>query len=145
MFKKYYYQFALTYPQEIINKNSNISNFTFNNSFCKQIDGSTIGGSLSVKLSDIYGKIEIDVVCPLKPLFYSRYVDDIYNRHRKDEYDQVFSALNNCHDNIKFTIELTRSKLLYTQLIKGKYITKIHRKYSKTPIQWSSKISINTG
>ena len=47
---------------------------------------------------DIYGKIEIDVVCPLKPLFYSRYVDDIYNRHRKDEYDQVFSALNNYHD-----------------------------------------------
>ena len=104
-----------------------------------------MGGSLSVKLSDIYGKMEIDVVCPLKPLFYSRYVDDIYNRHRKDEYDQVFSALNNYHDNIKLTIQLTPSKLLYTQLIKGKYITKIHRKYSKTPIHWSSKISVNIG
>ena len=35
-------------------------------------------------------KMEIDVVRPLKPLFYSRYVDDIYNRCRKDKFDEVF-------------------------------------------------------
>ena len=27
-------------------------------------------------------KMEIENVCPLKPLFYSRYVDDIYNRSK---------------------------------------------------------------
>ena len=87
-------------------------------------------------------KMEIDVVCPLKPLFYSRYVGDIYNRHRKDEFDEVFHALNNYHENIKLTIEISPSKFLDTQLIniEGKYITKVHRKESKISIHWSSKI-----
>ena len=57
---------------------------------------------LSVTLSDIcIIKMEIEIVCSLKPLFYSRYVDDIYNRHKKDEIDKVFHALNNYHENIK--------------------------------------------
>ena len=29
----------------------------------------------------------MEVVHPLKPLFCSRYMDDIYNRHNKDEFD----------------------------------------------------------
>ena len=88
-------------------------------------------------------KIEIEVVRPLKPLFYSRYVDDIYNRRKKDEFDQVFHALNNYYENIKLTIEINPSKFLDTQLIniEGKYIiTKVYRKESKIPIHWSSKI-----
>ena len=92
--------------------------FTFNNKFCKQIDGYTMGAPLSVTLGDIYMvKIEIDVAHPLKPMFYSRYVDDIYNRHRKDEFDGVFHALNNYHENIKLTTEIRPSKFLDTQLI----------------------------
>ena len=31
-------------------------------------------------------KMEIEVVRPLKPLFYSRYVDDIYSRRKKNEF-----------------------------------------------------------
>ena len=92
--------------------------FPFNNKFCKQINGCTMGGPLSVTLSDIYFlKMEIDVVRPLKPLFYSRYVDDIYNRRRKDEFDDVFNALNNYHENIKLTIKISPSRFLDTQLI----------------------------
>ena len=88
-------------------------------------------------------KMEIEIVRPLKPLFYSRYVDDIYNRRKKDEFDQVFHALNNYYENIKLTIEINPSKFLDTQLIniEGKYIiTKVYRKESKIPIHWSSKI-----
>ena len=117
--------------------------FTFNNKFCKQIDGCTVGESLSVTLIDIYTvKMETEVVRPLKPLFYSRYVDDIYNRRRKDEFDKIFHALNNYHENVKLTIEISPSKFLDTQLIniEGKYIIKVHRKESKIPIHWSSKI-----
>ena len=40
-------------------------------------------------------KMEVDVVRPLKPLFHGRYLDDIYNRRRKDEFDKVFHAFNN--------------------------------------------------
>ena len=88
-------------------------------------------------------KMEIETVRPLKPLFYSRYVEDIYNRRKKDEFDKVFHALNNYHENVKLTIEINPSKFLDTQLIniEGKYIiTKVYRKESKIPIHWSSKI-----
>ena len=53
-----------------------------------------------------------------------------------------FHALNNYHENIKLTIEISPSKFLETQIIyvEGKYITKFHRKESKIPIHWSSKI-----
>ena len=85
-------------------------------------------------------KMEIDVVRPLKPLLYSRYVDDIYNRCKKDEFDEVFHALNNYHENIKLTTELSPSKFLNTQItnMEGKYITKVHRKETKKLIHWSS-------
>ena len=44
-------------------------NLTFNSKFYKQIDGYTMGTTLSVKLSDKYMvKMETNVVCPLKPL-----------------------------------------------------------------------------
>ena len=87
--------------------------------------------------------METDVVHPLKPLFDSRYVDDIYHRCSKDEFDDIFQALNNYHENINLTIELSPSKFLDIELInvEGKYITKVHRKESKIPIHWSSKIS----
>ena len=84
----------------------------------------------------------LEVVRPLKPLFYSRYVNNIYNRRKKDEFDKVFHALNNYHENIKLTIDISSSKFLDTQLINEdrKYITKVYRKESKIPIHWSSKI-----
>ena len=47
----------------------------------KQVDGCTMGGPLSVTFSDIYMvKMENDVVIPSKPIFYRRFVDDIYSR-----------------------------------------------------------------
>ena len=61
-------------------------------------------------------------------MFYSRYVDDIYNRRKKDEFDIVFHALNNYHENIKQKIEISPSKFLDNQLINedGKYATKVY-------------------
>ena len=63
-------------------------------------------------------KMEIEVVRPLKPLFYSRYVDDVYNRRTEHEFDKVFHTLNNYHENIKSTIGISPSKFLDTQLIR---------------------------
>ena len=70
-------------------------------------------------------------------------MNNIYNRRKKDEFDKVFHALNNYHENIKLTIEINPPKFLDTQLIniEGRYITtKVYRKKSKIPIHWSSKI-----
>ena len=81
-------------------------------------------------------KIKIEVARPLKPLLYSRYAEDIYNRRKKNESDKVYYALNNYHENIKLTIEISPLKFLDTQLINedGKYITKYYRKERKITI-----------
>ena len=57
--------------------------FKFKGRFLKQVDVCTMGGQLSVSLSDIYmDKMENDVVIPSKPIFYRRFVDDIYGRRK---------------------------------------------------------------
>ena len=57
--------------------------FKFNSRFLKQVDSCTMGGPLSVALSDIcMAKMENDVVIPYKPIFYCRFVYDIYSRQK---------------------------------------------------------------
>ena len=50
-----------------------------NNQLIKQIDGIPMGDPMSVAFADIYiCKMEDNVVAPVKPIFYKRYVDDTY-------------------------------------------------------------------
>ena len=61
------------------------------------------GMPLSVTFSDIYlGKMENDVVIPTKPIFYRRFVDDIYSTWKLGD-NALFDRLNNYHPNIKLT------------------------------------------
>ena len=79
--------------------------FKFNSRFVKQVDGCTMGGPLSVPFSDIYMiKMENDIVIPSKPIFYHRFLDDIYSRQTLGD-NVLFDQLNNYHPNIKLTIE----------------------------------------
>ena len=117
--------------------------FTFNSKFCKQTDGCTMGGPLSVTFSDIYmTKMEGDVVRPLNLIFYRRYVDDIYNRRKINKKDDLYEALSKYHKNIKLTVEKSPSKFLDTKLIinNGIYETQVYRKETKMPTHWSSNI-----
>ena len=60
--------------------------FTFNSRFWKQTDGCTMGDPFSVTFSNIYmTKMERDVLNPFNPIFYRRYVDDIYNRRKSSK------------------------------------------------------------
>ena len=80
--------------------------FLVNNRLNKQIDGCPMGGPMSVVFTDIYMcKMEDDVVVPIKPIFYKRYVDDTYIRRKKNTKNELFENLNTYHDNIKFTIK----------------------------------------
>ena len=57
-----------------------------------------MGGPISVVFADIYMcKMEDDVVAPLKPKFYKRYVDDTYVRRKKNTTDELFEKLNTYH------------------------------------------------
>ena len=92
-----------------------------------------MGGPLSVTFSDIYMvKMENDVVIPSKPIFYRRFVGDIYSRRK---FFALFDRLNNYHSNIKFTIEVNPSKFLNTKLtnIIGAYKFNVYWKNTKLP------------
>ena len=56
-----------------------------------------MGGPLSVTFSDFYMvKMENDVVMPSKPIFYHRFVDDIYSRRKLGD-NVLFDPLNRYH------------------------------------------------
>ena len=117
--------------------------FTLNGKFYKQTDGCSMGGPLSVIISNIWlNKAESDVVTPQAPEFYKRYVDDIFTKRKKNVPDVLFQNLNSHHPNIKLTIEQNPSKFLDTKLTvtRDKVITSVNRKSTKLPIHWSSSV-----
>ena len=68
--------------------------FSVNEQLCKQIDVFSMGGTLSVVLSDYFmNKMEKDAVIPFKPKFYKRFVDDIYRRRKRNEPDELFDKI----------------------------------------------------
>ena len=71
-----------------------------------------MGGPLSVTPSDIHMiRMETDVVVPIRPIFYKRYIDDTYSRGQKNISDVLFDALNNYHPKIKLIIEINPKRL----------------------------------
>ena len=87
--------------------------------------------------------MEKDVVIPIKPKFYKRYVDDTFAVRKIGSEDVLFKALSNYHPNIKLTIEVIPSEFLDTEIIRNDYnilSTKVHRKANKLPVYWSSQI-----
>ena len=87
-------------------------------------------------------RTEKDIVTPLKPIFYKRFVDDIYTRRKKGIHDKLYERLNNYHPNIKLTIEINPNKFLDTEIIDNKGATemKAYRKTTKLPVPWPSNI-----
>ena len=70
-----------------------------------------MGGPLSVTMADIHMiRTENEVVKPMKPLFYKRYVDDIYSYSKKNCTDQLYHELNNHYPNTNLTIEINPKK-----------------------------------
>ena len=86
--------------------------------------------------------MEGDIVAPMKPCFYKRYVDDTYIWRKKNEPDSLFEKSNYYHSNIKFAIEKSPTKFLDTKNIqRGCEIeTKVYNKSKKLPVHWSLKI-----
>lgn len=58
-----------------------------------------------------------NVVTPSKPLFYKRYVDDIYNCCKRYITDTLSENLYNYHDKINSTCETNLKKFLDTEMI----------------------------
>ena len=116
--------------------------FIFNGKYYQQTDGCTMGGSLSVVFAKIFmTKLEEDVVRPMNPSFYRRFVDDSIIRREKNKPDELFNKINSYHKNIKFTIEITPRKFLDTEISYEKEIqTSVYRSDNKLPNHWNSKV-----
>ena len=112
------------------------------------MDGCTMGGPLSVTFSDIYIlKMENDVVTPSKPIFYRRFVDDIYSRRKLGD-NVLFDRLNSYHPNIKpliFAEILIFVEMPYCKLneIKAKHFLKKFHKFTSNSfrmrITWKTR------
>ena len=93
--------------------------FSINNRLIKQVDGCPMVGLISLVFLDIYlWKLEADIVIPANPVFYKRYMDDIYVRRKKHGIDKLFLDLNSYHENIKLTLETNAGKFLDTKIIR---------------------------
>ena len=83
----------------------------FNNKYYNQIDGVGMGSPLGPKLANIficYNKNNWLKNCPkdLKPVYYKRYVDDIFLLFNRPEHAHFFlEYINKKHKNMKFSIE----------------------------------------
>ena len=77
-----------------------------------------------------WSKWKITSQCPINPVFYKRYVDDIINRRKKHEEDLLFKKLNDYHPKIKLTVEINPSKFLHTEIIilNNEVVSSVHRK-----------------
>ena len=80
--------------KKLLIKSTKECTFSVNNRLIKQIDVCPMGGPISVVFADIYMCKMEDVVAPLKPIFYKRYVDDTYVRRKKNTTDQLFGKIN---------------------------------------------------
>ena len=102
-----------------------------------------MGGPLSGRLADIFMiKLERNVVVPRNPPLYRRYVDDTFNRRKKQIRDELFAALNSYHENINCTIDENPDHFLDTKFSheNGETITSVYEKPGKLPVFWSSKV-----
>ena len=90
-----------------------------------------MGGPLSVTLSDIHTiRMETDVVVPIRPIYFKRQIDDIYNRRQKNTNDMLCDTLSNYHPKIKLTIDTNPQRFLDTKIthINGTIETRVHNK-----------------
>ena len=92
--------------------------FMFNDKFYRQIDGCTMGGPLSVIMSNIFmTKLEKDVVIPTNPQLYKRYIDDVICRRKKYVSDILLEKMSLYHPKINFTVERNPQMFLDTRTI----------------------------
>ena len=86
--------------------------FVFNDEYFKQTDGVAMGSPLGPTLANAfmcYHEKKWLTNCPLefKPIYYRRYVDDIFVLFSHQEHlDRFFTYMNSRHNNIRFSKEV---------------------------------------
>ena len=125
--------------KELLSLATKESYFIFNEFLYKQIDGVAMGSPLGPTLANaflcFYEKKWLDK-CPkeFKPVYYRRYVDDIFVLFRsRDHLVKFRDYLNKCHPNMKFSFEEEKNgKLPFLDVEVSregnKFVTSVYRK-----------------
>ena len=118
--------------------------FLYGNNVYRQKDGVAMGSPLAPLLAEWFvAKIERKIFqmdISYKPLFYKRYVDDIFAVFSSAENcDKFYGLLNDAHHNLEFTMETTTAGSLpfldiEISINDGKFDTKVYRKPTNTGI-----------
>jgi len=125
--------------QKLLELATKESFFLFNGSFYKQIDGVSMGSPLGPTLANAFLCFHEDIwlkECPeqFKPIFYRRYVDDIFLLFSSSKHLEPFKTyMNSRHKNMNFTSEeesLNTMPFLDIQITRenGKFNTNIYHK-----------------
>ena len=115
------------------------SYFMFNDILYKQKDDVAMGSPLGHTMANVFlsfYEMKWLEQCPneLKPVFYRKYVDDIFVLFESAEHLSKFHAyLNTCHPNMSFSFELEiNDKLSFLGVEvsrqQGKFVTSVYRK-----------------
>ena len=113
--------------------------FTFNNTYYRQTDGVSMGSPLGPTLANLFlchHETNWLDCCPLqfKPVYYKRYVDDVFLLFRSKTHVKKFlNYLNSRHKNIQFSYEEENNDVLpfldvKVQRINNQFNTSIYRK-----------------
>ena len=125
--------------KELLSLATKDSHFIFDGTLYKQIDGVAMGSPLGPTLANaflVYREKNWLEHCPVEygPLYYRRYVDDIFVLFNSAEHlKRFYSYLNSRHLNISLTIENekdNRMSFLDVNIIreKDKFTTSVYRK-----------------
>ena len=94
------------------------THFLFRNEYFEQVDGVAMGSPLAPILANLFMGHHENIWlrnynAKSSPLFYRRYVDDIFAIFKNEtEADEFFKYINSKHQNIKFTTEKEHNKKL---------------------------------
>ena len=115
------------------------SYFLLNDVLCKQKDGVAMGSTLGPTMANVFlsfYEVEWLEKCPneFKPVFYRRYVDDIFVLFKSAEHLSKFrDYFNTCHQNMSFSFEQEKDgKLSFLDVEvsrqEGHFVTTVYRK-----------------
>ena len=123
--------------------------FSYNGTIYQQIDGVAMGSPLGPVLANVF-MVELESIMVPRlsndvPLWL-RYVDDTFSFVKQEKVEEVISALNGFHPNIKFTSEcevngsISFLDVKVTKLPNGCFATDVYRKTTDTNIymNWKS-------
>ena len=110
------------------------NDFTFNDQVYLQCSGTAMGKRWAPSYANLFmAQWEREVLpgCPLSPIFYQRFLDDIFLvwTHSLDEFWQFFNILNNYHPSIKLTAEVSDKSInfLDTTVFKSENIAETNK------------------